>query len=432
MKKKVKKEISVIGLGYVGLPLAIEFGKKNKVVGFDLNKIRIKELRRGKDSTKECTKRQIVSSKYLSFTYELDEIKSSNVYIVTVPTPVDDSNQPDLSFLKNATFLVGSILKKNDLVIFESTVYPGATEEICIPILEKESGLKGGIDFFFGYSPERTNPGDKINTLTNIKKITSGCDIKTAKTINDLYKSIIKAGTWEASSIKVAEAAKVIENSQRDLNIAFINELSLIFDLLNIDTIEVLEAAGSKWNFMDFRPGLVGGHCIGVDPYYLTFKAEQLGYQPQVILSGRRINDDMAKITAKKIIKKMVKNEINISKATIAIFGVTFKDNCPDIRNSKIFDLIEEIENWGIKVKLIDPWADKKEIKLKHNRKLSTSFADLKVDSIVVAVGHDQFKRISAKKLRTLCRSKNPVIGDLKSIYSKEKLKEEGFSVIRL
>ena len=426
------EKLAIIGLGYVGLPLAIEFGKIKKVIGFDLNKSRINSLKLGEDSTKECSKKEIYSSKKLKFSYDLEDIKDANIYIITVPTPVDKSNKPNLTQLKDAVKMIGEVLKRNDLVIFESTVYPGVTEDICIPLLENKSGLKLNDDFYCGYSPERTVPGDKVNTLTTIKKITSGSNKYTAEKVNDLYKTIVKAGTWKASSIKVAEAAKVIENSQRDLNIAFVNELSLIFDKLNIDTLEVLKAAGSKWNFQDFRPGLVGGHCIGVDPYYLTYKAEEVGYKPEVILAGRRINDDMSKHVAKSIIQKMIQNKINVSKSTIAIFGVTFKDNCPDIRNSKVFDLIKELEKWGLKLVLIDPWANKKEVKEEYGYILSNLNDSLKVDSIIFAVGHNQFKKLSPKKIRTLCKGKKPILGDLKSIFQKEKLESEGFSVFRL
>jgi UDP-N-acetyl-D-galactosamine dehydrogenase len=426
------EKLAIIGLGYVGLPLAIEFGKIKKVIGFDLNKSRINSLKLGEDLTKECSKKEINSSKKLKFSYDLEDIKDANIYIITVPTPVDKSNKPNLTQLKDAVKMIGEVLKRNDLVIFESTVYPGVTEDICIPLLENTSGLKLNDDFYCGYSPERTVPGDKVNTLTTIKKITSGSNKYTAEKVNDLYKTIVKAGTWKASSIKVAEAAKVIENSQRDLNIAFVNELSLIFDKLNIDTLEVLKAAGSKWNFQDFRPGLVGGHCIGVDPYYLTYKAEEVGYKPEVILAGRRINDDMSKHVAKSIIQKMIQNKINVSKSTIAIFGVTFKDNCPDIRNSKVFDLIKELEKWGLKLVLIDPWANKKEVKEEYGYILSNLNDSLKVDSIIFAVGHNQFKKLSPKKIRSLCKGKKPVLGDLKSIFLKEKLESEGFSVFRL
>ncbi len=426
------EKLAIIGLGYVGLPLAIEFGKIKKVIGFDLNKSRINSLKLGQDFTKECSKKEIYSSKKLKFSYDLEDIKDANIYIITVPTPVDKSNKPNLTQLKDAVKMIGEVLKRNDLVIFESTVYPGVTEDICIPLLENKSGLKLNDDFYCGYSPERTVPGDKVNTLTTIKKITSGSNKYTAEKVNDLYKTIVKAGTWKASSIKVAEAAKVIENSQRDLNIAFVNELSLIFDKLNIDTLEVLKAAGSKWNFQDFRPGLVGGHCIGVDPYYLTYKAEEVGYKPEVILAGRRINDDMSKHVAKSIIQKMIQNKINVSKSTIAIFGVTFKDNCPDIRNSKVFDLIKELEKWGLKLVLIDPWANKKEVKEEYGYILSNLNDSLKVDSIIFAVGHNQFKKLSPKKIRSLCKGKKPILGDLKSIFQKEKLESEGFSVFRL
>tara|TARA_Y100000996_G_scaffold408091_1_gene386608 strand:+ start:3859 stop:5142 length:1284 start_codon:yes stop_codon:yes gene_type:complete len=426
------KKLAVIGLGYVGLPLAIEFGKTRNVIGFDLNKKRINSLSFGQDVTKECSQKEIKSAKKLKFSSNLDDIKEANIYIVTVPTPVDEVKKPDLFQLKEAVIMIGKILKKNDLVIFESTVYPGVTEDICIPLLEKFSDLKINKDFYCGYSPERTVPGDKVNTLTTIKKITSGSNVYAAKKVNDLYKSIIKAGTWKASSIKVAEAAKVIENSQRDLNIAFVNELSLIFERLDIDTLEVLKAAGTKWNFQDFRPGLVGGHCIGVDPYYLTHKAQEVGYKPEVILAGRRINDEMSRHAASNILQKMKKNKINISRATIAIFGVTFKDNCPDIRNSKVFDLIRELENKGVKTVLIDPWADNNEVLREYDRSLTNLKNGIKVDSIIIAVGHNQFKKISPKKLKTFCKGKKPVIGDLKSIYSKEKLESYGFSVFRL
>ena len=331
------KKIAIIGLGYVGLPLAVEFGKTREVIGFDVNKIRVKQLKIGFDATNECSNDQLQAAQKLQYSTSIDDIRDAQIYIVTVPTPIDSVNRPDLRPLAAASKTVGSVLKAGDIIIFESTVFPGATEEFCVPILEQESSLHFNKDFTCGYSPERINPGDKVNTLTKIKKITSGSTSKAADEIDDLYRSIITAGTWKASSLKVAEAAKVIENSQRDLNIAFVNELSVIFERLEIDTLEVLEAAGSKWNFLPFRPGMVGGHCIGVDPYYLTHKAEAVGYNPQVILAGRRINDNMARYAAKSIVKRMLQNGIDVARSSVGVLGLTFKENCPDIRNSKIF-----------------------------------------------------------------------------------------------
>ncbi len=426
------KEISVIGLGYVGLPLAVEFGKKRKVLGFDINPSRIEELKKGHDSTNECTQDQIEAAKNLTFTENQIDIKNSEIYIITVPTPVDHFNKPDLTFLEAACRMVGQILSKGNIVIFESTVFPGATEEVCAPILEQNSNLEFNKDFFCGYSPERINPGDKVNTLKSVIKITSGSNIETADEVDALYKTIIDAGTYQARSIKVAEAAKVIENSQRDLNIAFVNELSLIFDRLNIDTMEVLEAAGTKWNFLKFKPGMVGGHCISVDPYYLTHKAEEVGYKPELILAGRKTNDRMARYAAKSIIERMAKNNIDISKSAIAVFGATFKDNCPDIRNSKIFDLVDELERNSIKVYLIDPWADEDEVFKNYGYKLSKLSSCKKVDSIIVAVAHNEFKRIKAEEYMKLCKSSEPVFGDLKSIFSKNDLELAGFNVFRL
>lgn len=341
------KKIALIGLGYVGLPLAVEFGKVRPVIGFDINDARIAELRSGKDSTLEVTPEDLIAAKQLEFSSDRSKLEECDIFIVTVPTPIDTANRPDLTSVIKASETVGKAMKAGATVIYESTVYPGCTEEICVPILEKHSGLKLNEGFFCGYSPERINPGDKVNTLTTIKKITSGSTPEIAEAIDALYQSIIKAGTWKASSLKVAEAAKVIENSQRDLNIAFVNELSVICDRLGIDTMEVLEAAGSKWNFLPFRPGMVGGHCIGVDPYYLTHKAEQVGYHPQVILAGRRINDNMARYAARNVIRLMLKNGIDVARSTVGVMGITFKENCPDIRNSKIADLIKELENWG-------------------------------------------------------------------------------------
>ena len=426
------KKIAVIGLGYVGLPLAIEFGKIRQTIGFDISEERISELKNNVDATLEIDSKSFKKSKFLKFTSRIDDIKECRIYIVTVPTPIDKVNNPDLSPLIKATTTVAQVLKKGDIVIYESTVFPGCTEEVCVPILEKESNLKYNEGFSCGYSPERINPGDKVNTITKIKKVTSGSNPSASKEIDSLSKTIIEAGTFCAKSIKVAEAAKVIENTQRDLNIALINELSVIFERLDIDTIDVLEAAGSKWNFLPFRPGLVGGHCIGVDPYYLTYKAEDVGYNPQVILAGRRINDNMSRYTVKKIIQKMVLNNIDISKSTVGILGITFKENCPDIRNSKIIDLVNEFRNWGVNVILVDPWADSLKAQSYFGQAIESFDALNDLDSIVVAVGHNEFRELQPKELRGLCKNKNPVIADIKSIYCKEHLTEQGFSVFRL
>lgn len=432
MPKYENARIAIIGLGYVGLPLAVEFGKNRDVLGFDINAARINELKEGKDSTLEVTSENLVEAKKLAYSCNPEDLKTCSIFIVTVPTPVDHVNRPDLTPLQKASETVGKYLKKNDIVIYESTVYPGATEEVCVPILERYSGLKFNADFFAGYSPERINPGDKVNTLTKIKKITSGSTEEVATVVDDLYRSIITAGTHKAASLKVAEAAKVIENTQRDLNIALINELSVIFDRLGIDTLDVLEAAGSKWNFLPFRPGLVGGHCIGVDPYYLTHKAEELGYHPQIILAGRRINDNMARYTARSTIKRMVQNGIDITKAKVGILGITFKENCPDIRNSKVADLIKEFKSWNIEVAVCDPWADVKEVKHEYGITLGQVNAENPVDSLVVAVGHEEFRALSAEDLRQYVRVQKPVIADVKSIYDREELREYGFTVFRL
>ena len=354
------------------------------------------------------------------------------MFIVTVPTPVDETKRPYLRPLIKASEMIGKAMKPGSIVIYESTVFPGCTEEICVPILETNSGLKFNEDFFCGYSPERVNPGDKINTLTKITKITSGSNKQVADEIDNLYSSIIKNGTWKASSIKVAEAAKVIENSQRDLNIAFVNELSVIFGRLGIDTTEVLEAAGTKWNFMPFRPGMVGGHCIGVDPYYLTHKAEEIGYHPQVILAGRRINDNMAIYIAHNIIRMMIKNGIEISKSTICVMGFTFKENCPDIRNTKVIDLVRELKNWGIKVVVTDPLADPKAVTQEYNEKLIHLNELSSVDSLVVAVGHKEYRSLTPLQLKTFCRSQNPILADIKSIYDRHAATQADFTVFRL
>lgn len=427
------QKIAIIGLGYVGLPLAVEFGKKQSVLGFDINSARIKELTEGTDSTLEVTSQDLISANHLSFSKDPNLLNDCTIFIVTVPTPIDSANRPDLTPLIKASETVARALKKGSIVIYESTVYPGCTEEVCVPILESLSGLKFNTDFYCGYSPERINPGDKVNTLTTIKKITSGSTPEAADAVDALYSGIIKAGTWRASSIKVAEAAKVIENSQRDLNIAFVNELSVIFDRLGIDTLEVLEAAGSKWNFMPFRPGMVGGHCIGVDPYYLTHKAEEVGYHPQVILAGRRINDNMARYAARNIIRQMLKNGIDVARSTVGVMGITFKENCPDIRNSKVADLIREIESWGAKVVVVDCWANPAEVAKEYGIQLGSINQSNKVDSLIVAVGHSEYRHLSPTDLMSLCTANHkPVIGDLKGLYDRHALADQGFTIFRL
>ena len=433
MNIKTDKKIAVIGLGYVGLPLSVEFAKKFNVIGYDINHSRINELNKGNDSTLEVLEKDLLAVKNnLKFTSKIKEIKNCNIYIVTVPTPIDNANNPNLNPLIEASKTVGSVLSKKDIVIYESTVYPGVTEDICVPELERASGLKFNKDFFCGYSPERINPGDKVNTITKIKKITSGSTPKIASEIDNLYKMIITAGTYPAKSIKVAEAAKVIENTQRDLNIALTNELSVILGRLGIDTLDVLEAAGSKWNFLPFRPGLVGGHCIGVDPYYLTHAAEKVKYNPQIILAGRRINDNMSIYMVKKVIQRMIKNEIDLKNCTIGVMGITFKENCPDYRNTKIIDVINELKNWNVNVVVVDPWVDKSKIKETYGIQLGTIDSENKVDSLIVAVGHNEFRTKSAEELRSFCKGSKPVIADVKSIYKKEDLIAQGFSVFRL
>ena len=409
----MNKKLAIIGLGYVGLPLAVEFGKKFETIGFDINKERIEELKEGYDRTLEVDSENLKSAKKLSFTTELDDIKDANIYIVTVPTPIDSFKRPDLTPLLKASETVGKVLKKGDIVIYESTVYPGATEEDCVPILEKFSGLKFNKDFFCGYSPERINPGDKEHTVTKIKKVTSGSTPEVAKEVDELYKSIIEAGTHLAPSIKVAEAAKVIENAQRDINIAFVNELAMIFNKMGIDTNAVLEAAATKWNFLKFKPGLVGGHCIGVDPYYLTHKAQQLGYNPEIILAGRRLNDNMGIFVANQVVKLMIKKGKRIEGSKILVLGITFKENCPDIRNSRVIDVINELKDFGCNVEVYDPWADKEEVKREYGINLLTKEDNIdlsKYDAIVVAVAHDEFKKMDIKK------SDNQVIYDIKGI----------------
>lgn len=426
------KKIAIIGLGYVGLPLAVEFGKIRPVLGFDINEARVSELQAGNDNTLEVTTEDLASASKLRFSSNTGSLQECDVFIVTVPTPIDIANRPDLTPLVKASETVGKALKQGSIVIYESTVYPGCTEEVCVPVLEKHSGLEFNVGFFCGYSPERIVPGDKINTLTTIKKITSGSTPEVADAVDGLYAGIVKAGTWKASSLKVAEAAKVIENTQRDLNIALVNELSVIFSRLGIDTLEVLEAAGSKWNFLPFRPGMVGGHCIGVDPYYLTHKAEEVGYHPQVILAGRRINDNMARYAARNVIRLMLKNGIDVARSTVGVLGITFKENCPDIRNSKVADLVREFEAWGVSVVVTDPWADRDEVQHEYGITLGTVDHTNQVDALVVAVGHHEFREMDPKILKSFSRSKKPVLADLKSLYNRHEAANVGFTVFRL
>ncbi len=401
--KNEEIRIGVIGLGYVGLPLAVEFGKSIETIGFDINKGRIKELEDGYDRTLEVEGDELKEAIKLQYTSKIEELVSCNFYIVTVPTPIDKYKRPDLTPLIKASETVGTVLSEGDIVIYESTVYPGATEEECVPVLEKHSGLTFNKDFFCGYSPERINPGDKVHTFTTIKKVTAGSTPEVGKKVDDLYKKVVTAGTHLASSIKVAEAAKVIENSQRDINIAFVNELAVIFNKMGIDTLEVLEAAGTKWNFLPFRPGLVGGHCIGVDPYYLTHKAQEIGYNPEIILSGRRLNDNMGSFVAGQIVKLMIKKEQRIAGSKVLMLGITFKENCPDIRNSRVIDIIHELEEFGVNVNTYDPWANADEVKkeygigLVNDEQLKTNGS---YDAIVLAVAHDSFKNIDIQSLK--------------------------------
>ncbi len=426
------KTIAVIGLGYVGLPLAVEFGKIRPVIGFDINPARIGELQAGRDHTLECHPDELAQATQLRFSSQASDLAQAQIFIITVPTPIDNVNRPDMTPLIRASTTVGHALKKGDVVIYESTVYPGATEEVCMPVLEQASGLRFNQDFFCGYSPERINPGDKVNTLTTIRKITSGSTPAVADAVDALYGQIIRAGTWKAGSIKVAEAAKVIENTQRDLNIAFVNELSVIFDRIGIDTLEVLEAAGSKWNFLPFRPGMVGGHCIGVDPYYLTHKAEEVGYHPQVILAGRRINDDMARYVARNTLKHMLRNGLDVPRCTIGVLGITFKENCPDIRNSKVIDMIREFQAWGARVVVADPWASAEEVRAEYGLELAAIDSCNPVDTLVVAVGHSQYRRAAIADLRAFCKGDKPVLADVKSLYDRHAAAAAGFTVFRL
>lgn len=383
-------KIAIIGLGYVGLPLAVEFGKSRQVVGFDVNKKRILELKNGVDVNLETTEEELREARYLKFTSEIEKIKECNFYIITVPTPINTYKQPDLTPLIKASETVGTVLNRGDIVVYESTVYPGCTEEECVPILARMSGMTFNQDFYVGYSPERINPGDKKHRLTNIKKITSGSTAQIAELIDEVYQQIISAGTYKAESIKVAEAAKVIENTQRDLNIALVNELAIIFNRLNIDTEAVLRAAGSKWNFLPFRPGLVGGHCIGVDPYYLTHKSQGIGYYPEIILAGRRLNDNMGNYVSEQLIKAMIKKGINVEGSSVLILGFTFKENCPDIRNTRIIDVVKELGKYSCKVDIFDPWVDAEEVRREYGIIPVSEVKSSHYDAIIVAVGHQQ------------------------------------------
>ncbi|MEL0114997.1 MAG: Vi polysaccharide biosynthesis UDP-N-acetylglucosamine C-6 dehydrogenase TviB [Gammaproteobacteria bacterium] len=413
--------LAVVGLGYVGLPLAVEFGRKRPVIGFDINYSRIEELKDGNDITLETTEIELKDATHLSFTNNLNDLKDCNVFIVTVPTPIDKDKNPDLTPLVHASKCVGSILKKGDIVIYESTVYPGATEEVCVPILEEESELSFNIDFFCGYSPERINPGDKEHRITTIKKITSGSTPEVATLVDNLYKEIVLAGTHKTSSIKVAEAAKVIENTQRDVNIALINELSMLFHHLDIDTKSVLDAAGTKWNFLPFIPGLVGGHCIGVDPYYLTFKAKEAGYNPEMILAGRKINDNMGSFVVNQILKLMAKKNIPAANANVLILGFTFKENCPDIRNTKVIDLVEEFRHFNCNVDIYDPWVNKQDARNQYNINLIDRPNEGVYDVIVLAVAHSNFKEFSIKNLKALGKETN-VLFDIKYLFNFEEV----------
>ena len=410
-------KIAVIGLGYVGLPLAVEFGKNFSTVGFDINRKRVDELRSGNDFTLEVNSEDLGKATHLIYTTEIEGIKDCNFYIVTVPTPIDDNNAPDLKPLESASQSVAKVIQKGDIVVYESTVYPGATEEFCIPIIEKASGLKFNQDFFAGYSPERINPGDKVNTLTKITKITSGSTPEVAELVDKVYQSIISAGTYRAESMKVAEAAKVIENTQRDLNIAIVNEFAKIFNILGIDTEAVLNAAGSKWNFLKFKPGLVGGHCISVDPYYLTHKAQEVGYRPEVILAGRRINDGMGQYVATQMVKKLASKKIHIDEAKVLVMGFTFKGDCPDVRNTKIIDIIHELKSFNINVDVCDNWANRNEVKEHYNIELIDTLKQSYYDGLIIAVDHSEYKELGIDYIRSLLKN-NHIICDVKHVFN--------------
>ncbi|QSQ92270.1 Vi polysaccharide biosynthesis UDP-N-acetylglucosamine C-6 dehydrogenase TviB [Acinetobacter indicus] len=425
MLKLSDLKIAVIGLGYVGLPLAVEFGKKVPVIGFDIHKKRIEELQSGQDHTLEVSPEELQQATELSYSANLDDLKSCNFFIVTVPTPIDDYKQPDLTPLIKASASIGQVLKKGDVVVYESTVYPGATEEDCIPVLEKVSGLKFNQDFFAGYSPERINPGDKLHRVTNILKITSGSTPEVADFVDQVYNLIIEAGTHKATSIKVAEAAKVIENTQRDVNIALINELAVIFNKMGIDTEAVLKAAGTKWNFLPFRPGLVGGHCIGVDPYYLTHKAQSIGYHPEIILAGRRLNDGMGAYVVTQLVKAMIKKKIQVEGAKVLVLGLSFKENCPDIRNTKIIDIVHELQEYHIQADVYDPWVDTQEAQHEYGITPIANLEQGQYDAVILAVAHEQFKAMGATDIRALAKPEH-ILYDLKYVL------EQSESDIRL
>ncbi|MGX9606682.1 Vi polysaccharide biosynthesis UDP-N-acetylglucosamine C-6 dehydrogenase TviB [Acinetobacter sp. T63] len=425
MLKLSDLKIAVIGLGYVGLPLAVEFGKKVPVIGFDIHQKRIEELQSGQDHTLEVSPEELQQATQLSYSANLDDLKSCNFFIVTVPTPIDDYKQPDLTPLIKASTSIGQVLKKGDVVVYESTVYPGATEEDCIPVLEKCSGLKFNQDFFAGYSPERINPGDKLHRVTNILKITSGSTPEVADFVDQVYNLIIEAGTHKATSIKVAEAAKVIENTQRDVNIALINELAVIFNKMGIDTEAVLKAAGTKWNFLPFRPGLVGGHCIGVDPYYLTHKAQSIGYHPEIILAGRRLNDGMGAYVVTQLVKAMIKKKIQVEGAKVLVLGLSFKENCPDIRNTKIIDIVNELQEYNIQADVYDPWVDMQEAQHEYGITPIVSLEQGQYDAVILAVAHEQFKAMGATDIRALAKPEH-ILYDLKYVL------EQSESDIRL
>lgn len=428
MKEKIEN-IVVVGLGYVGLPLAVSFAKVKNVIGFDYNSKKINLYKQGIDVTNEVGNEELRKTT-MKFTDNPEEIKKGEFVVVAVPTPVDSHNKPDLTPVVGATTFVGQNLKKGAIVVYESTVYPGVTEDICVPILEKESGLKCGVDFKIGYSPERINPGDKVHRFETITKIVSGMDKETLDIIASVYETVVRAGVYRASSIKVAEAAKVIENSQRDINIAFVNELSVIFNKMGIDTNEVLDAAGSKWNFLNFRPGLVGGHCIGVDPYYLTYKAEELGYRPEVILSGRRINDNMGKYIAESIVKELINADIPVKNAKVLIKGVTFKENVPDIRNSKVIDIIHELKNYNVDVIMEDVYADPEEFEREYNLKLDKNVKG--VDAIVFAVSHNEYKNTTIEDIKEVLKENRNLVFDIKAMFNKKQLEDGGLKVWRL
>ena len=412
-------KLGIIGLGYVGLPLAVEFGKKYPTLGFDINTKRVGELKKGHDFTLEVSSEELADSEYISYSADVDDLKNCNIYIVTVPTPIDKHKQPDLTPLIKASAMLAKVINKGDIVIYESTVYPGATEDVCLPEIERHSDLIFNQDFYAGYSPERINPGDKEHRVTNILKVTSGSTPQVAEFIDSLYKSIITAGTYQASSIQVAEAAKVIENTQRDLNIALINELAVIFNKLNIDTEEVLKAAGTKWNFLPFRPGLVGGHCIGVDPYYLTHKAQLVGYHPEMILAGRRLNDGMGAYVVSQLVKTMLKRKLPVNGANVLVMGLTFKENCPDVRNTKIVDILAELAEFDINVDVYDPWVNPEEAKHEYNVELISAPRSGHYDAVIFAVAHNEFKVLSAGEIKALMK-KEHVIYDLKYMLDKD------------